>query len=142
MPPLHLSSNYTFEGLDRPRPYDYTRSGNPTRSLLADALADLEGGASAVVTSTGMSAIATVLQLVPPGGLVVAAADCYGGSWRLLDAWARAGRFRLRFWDPASPADLVAALAEGPDLVWIETPSNPLLRLTDIAGHVVENILA
>ena len=139
MPPLHLSSNYTFDGLDRPRPFDYTRSGNPTRSLLADALADLEGGASAVVTSTGMSAIATVLQLVPPGGLVVAAADCYGGSWRLLDAWARAGRFRLRFWDPASPADLVAALAEGPDLVWIETPSNPLLRLTDIAAVVARS---
>ena len=67
MPPVHLSSNYTFEGFDRKRAYDYTRSGNPTRDLLAEALADLEHGAGAVVTSSGMSAIAAVLQLLEPG---------------------------------------------------------------------------
>ena len=93
MPPLHLSSNYAFEGLGQPRQYDYTRSGNPTRDLLGAALSDLEGGFGAVVTSTGMSAIATVLQLLRPDDLLVAPADCYGGSWRLFDAWSRRGAF-------------------------------------------------
>ena len=65
--------------------------------------------------------------------MLIAPADCYGGSWRLFDAWARRRHFRLRLWDPEDPEDLTAALAEGPSMVWIETPSNPLLRLTDIA---------
>src|SRR5881275_3554647 len=84
VPPLHLSSTFAFEGFAKPRRFDYTRSGNPTRSQLAEALAELEGGASAVVTSTGMSAVTLVLQLVSPGELVVAAHDCYGGTQRLL----------------------------------------------------------
>ncbi len=71
VPPLHLSSNFTFAGFGQPRAYDYTRSGNPTRDLLATALAEAEGGAGAVVTSTGMSAIHLVLQLLRPGDLVV-----------------------------------------------------------------------
>jgi cystathionine gamma-synthase len=137
VPPLHLSTNYTFEGFGRKRPYDYSRSGNPTRDQLAAALADLEGGAGAVVTSSGMAAVALALELVPHGGLVVAAHDCYGGTWRLLDAWATKGRFRVVFADLADPVKLAAALAEKPALVWIETPSNPLLRVTDVR-HVAQ----
>src|SRR4051794_12810605 len=86
VPPIHLSSTFAFEGFGKPRKFDYTRSGNPTRSQLADALAELEGGASAVVTSTGMSAVTLALQLLQPGDLVVAAHDCYGGTQRLLRA--------------------------------------------------------
>lgn len=142
VPPLHLSTNYTFEGFGRKRPYDYSRSGNPTRDQLASALADLEGGAGAVVTSSGMAAVALALELVPSGGLVVAAHDCYGGTWRLLDAWAKKGRFRVVFADLTDPVKLAAALAEKPALVWIETPSNPLLRITDVrhvahAAHAI-----
>jgi cystathionine gamma-synthase len=137
VPALHLSTNYTFEGFNKKRRYDYSRSGNPTRDLLAEALADLEEGEGAVVTSSGMAAVAVVLELVPPGGLVLAAHDCYGGTWRLLDAWAKKGRFRLIFADLTDPARLAEALAEKPDLVWIETPSNPLLRITDIR-HVAQ----
>ncbi len=137
VPPLHLSTNYTFEGFGRKRPYDYSRSGNPTRDQLAAALADLEGGAAAVVTSSGMAAVALALELVPHGGLVVAAHDCYGGTWRLLDAWAKKGRFRVVFADLTDPVKLAAALAEKPALVWIETPSNPLLRITDVR-HVAQ----
>jgi cystathionine gamma-synthase len=137
VPALHLSTNYTFEGFNRKRRYDYSRSGNPTRDLLAGALADLEEGAGAVVTASGMAAVALALELVPADGLVVAAHDCYGGTWRLLDAWSKKGRFRVVFADLTDSASLSAAIAQTPDLVWIETPSNPLLRITDIR-HVAQ----
>ncbi|NCT68203.1 MAG: cystathionine gamma-synthase [Rhodanobacteraceae bacterium] len=137
VPPLHLSTNYTFDGFARKRPYDYSRSGNPTRDQLAHALAELEQGAGAVVTASGMAAVALALELVPRGGRVLAAHDCYGGTWRLLDAWARKGRFDVVFADLTDPARLGAALAQRPDLVWIETPSNPLLRITDVR-HVAQ----
>jgi cystathionine gamma-synthase len=79
-----------------------------------------------------MAAVALALELVPVGGVVVASHDCYGGTWRLLDAWARKGRSRVIFADLADAVELSAAFAQTPDLVWIETPSNPLLRITDI----------
>ena len=132
VPPLHLSTNYTFEGFGRKRQYDYSRSGNPTRDQLGAALADLEEGSGAVITSSGMAAVALVLELVPAGGLVLAAHDCYGGTWRLLDAWARKERFGVLFADLSDPLKAAEALAQKPDLVWIETPSNPLLRITDV----------
>ena len=132
VPPIHLSSTFAFEGFAKPRQYDYTRSGNPTRSQLADALAELEGGSKAVVTSTGMSAVALVLHLLEPGDVVVAAHDCYGGTQRLLRALAAKNHFRLIFADLTKPrAELDLAL-QAPRLLWIETPSNPLLRITDI----------
>jgi cystathionine gamma-synthase len=132
VPPLYLSTNYTFEGLGRKREYDYSRSGNPTRDQLAHALADLECGSDAVVTASGMAAVALALELVPAGGVVLAAHDCYGGTWRLLDAWSRKGRFRVVFADLTDPARLAEAFAHKTDLVWVETPSNPLLRITDV----------
>lgn len=132
-PPLVLSSNFSFAGFDQKRRYDYTRSGNPTRDQLADALAELEGGAGAVVTATGMAAITLVLEaLLQPGDRLVVTHDCYGGSWRLFDALARKGRFELALVDLADPRALAAALARPTTLVWIETPSNPLLRITDL----------
>ena len=133
VPPLVLSSNFSFSGFDEKRRYDYTRSGNPTRDLLAEALAALEGGAGGVVTSTGMSAIALVLNaFLKPGDVLVATHDAYGGSWRLFDALARKGHFELVLADLADPRALAAALAREPALVWIESPSNPLLRITDL----------
>jgi cystathionine gamma-synthase len=132
VPPLHLSTNYAFEGLGCRRRYDYSRSGNPTRDLLGEALASLEQGSAAVVTASGMAAVALVLQLVPEGGLVLASHDCYGGTWRLLDAWARKGRLRVEFADLGDPLVLAAAVQRRPALVWVETPSNPLLRISDI----------
>lgn len=132
-PPLVLSSNFSFAGIGRKRRYDYTRSGNPTRDLLGAALAELEGGAGGVVTATGMAAITLVLEaLLQPGDHLVVTHDCYGGSWRLFDALARKGRFELVLADLRDPAALAAALARPPRLVWIETPSNPLLRVTDL----------
>jgi cystathionine gamma-synthase len=130
--PIHLSSTFTFAGLHGKREYDYTRSGNPTRDVLGEAIARLEGGAAAVVTATGMAAIATVLQLLGPDDLLVAPHDCYGGTFRLIEALARKRQFRRTFADLTDPDALARALAEKPRILWIETPSNPLLRITDI----------
>ncbi len=138
MPPLVLSTNFSFAGFGEKRRYDYSRSGNPTRDTLAGALADLEGAAGAVVTATGMAAITLVAALLEPGDLLVAPHDCYGGTWRLFDAQANRGLYRVAFVDFHDPLALAAALAEKPRLVWIETPSNPLLRIVDIR-HIVES---
>ncbi len=132
-PPLVLSSNFSFEGFNRKRKYDYTRSGNPTRDLLGEALAELEGGVGGTVTATGMGAITLVLQaLLSPGERIVVPHDCYGGSWRLFNALANKGQFELVTTDLTDPRALAAALEPAPKLVWIETPSNPLLRITDL----------
>ena len=143
VPPLVLSSNFSFAGLGQSRRYDYTRSGNPTRDLLGEALASLEGGAGGIVTASGMAAVTVALHaLAEPGRPVVVPHDAYGGSWRLFDALARRGAFELLVVDFNDPRALAAALARAPSLVWIETPSNPLLRITDLrhaigAAHAV-----
>lgn len=134
MPPLYLSANYSFAGFDEKRAYDYTRSGNPTRSLLADAIAQLEEGAGAVITSSGMAAVDLVLSLLPANALVVATHDCYGGSWRLFEARARKGAIRIRYADLRDNDAVGAALQLEPALLWIETPSNPLMRISDIGA--------
>ena len=142
-PPLVLSSNFSFAGFGEKRQYDYTRSGNPTRDLLGEALAELEGGAGAVVTSTGMSAITLLLHaLLKPGQRLVVPHDAYGGSWRLFNALAAKGAFELTTIDFTDPRALAETLATQPAVVWIETPSNPLLRITDLrfvidAAHAV-----
>ncbi len=142
VPPIYLSTNFAFESHGRPRQYDYTRSGNPTRDQLAGALADLEGGAGAVVTCTGMAAITLVLATLPNGARIIAPHDCYGGTYRLLAALHAKGTLLVDFIDQSNPRELQSSLAAGAKLVWIETPSNPLLRVVDIraiseAAHAV-----
>jgi cystathionine gamma-synthase len=133
MPPLYLSSNYSFAGFEQKRKYDYSRSGNPTRDVLAETLAELEGGAGAVITATGMAAVDLPLALLEPGDLLIAPHDCYGGTCRLLNARAKKGQFELKLVDQGDPVALEEALALKPKLVLVETPSNPLLRLVDVA---------
>ena len=148
VPPLVLSSNFSFEGIGGKREYDYTRSGNPTRDLLGEALAALEGGAGGVITSSGMAAITLLLHaLLEPGDRLVVPHDAYGGSWRLFDALARKGHFELVTADLTDPRALAEALATRPKLVLVETPSNPLLRITDLrfvieAAHRVGALVA
>ncbi|HET9048596.1 MAG TPA: cystathionine gamma-synthase [Chiayiivirga sp.] len=132
VPPIVLSSNFSFDGYGGKRKYDYTRSGNPTRDLLGDALAELEGGAGGTVVATGMAALTLVLQLLQPGDRLVVPHDCYGGSWRLFNALAKQGHFILDTIDLTDNRALAEALSRAPKMVWIETPSNPLLRITDI----------
>ncbi|MGA1079884.1 MAG: cystathionine gamma-synthase [Steroidobacteraceae bacterium] len=138
VPPLYLTSTFTFEGPGQKRQYDYSRSGNPTRDVLAEALAQLEGGAGCVVTGTGMSAVHLATTLVRPGERIVAPHDCYGGTYRLLSALHRTGRAEVEFIDMADARQRASALAGGARLVWIETPSNPLLRITDLATVAAE----
>jgi cystathionine gamma-synthase len=134
MPPLYLSSNYSFAGFGQKRRYDYTRSGNPTRDVLAGALAELEGGAGGVVTASGMAAITLLTAPLRPEDLLIAPHDCYGGCYRLFKAQAERGQYQVEFIDFTDQAAVTAALARKPKVVWIETPSNPLLRITDIAA--------
>ncbi|HTX06569.1 MAG TPA: cystathionine gamma-synthase [Steroidobacteraceae bacterium] len=132
VPPIHLTSTFAFRGFGEKRRYDYTRSGNPTRDLLGEAIAELELGAGAVVTATGMAAVTLTGYLIPAGARIVAPHDCYGGTYRLFDAWARRGERDVEFVDFGDLAAVKTALAKPAALLWIETPSNPLLRITDI----------
>jgi cystathionine gamma-synthase len=133
VPPIHLTSTFAFGSYGEKREYDYSRSGNPTRDALGRALAELEGGFGAVVTASGMGAVSLVTQLFKPEQVAVVPHDCYGGTYRLFNALQLRGALRVRFVDFQDPAALDAALAAQPALVWIETPSNPLLRIVDIA---------
>lgn len=135
VPPIHLSSTYNFLDFNEPRAHDYSRRGNPTRDVVQRALAELEGGAGAVLTNTGMSAIHLVTTVfLKPGDLLIAPHDCYGGSYRLFDSLAKRGAYRVKFVDQGNRTALDAALAEKPKLVLVESPSNPLLRVVDIAA--------
>lgn len=134
VPPLYLSSTYVFEGYAQPGAYDYGRAGNPTRDLLASALAALEGGAGAVVASSGMAALDLLVGRLRPDDLVLAPHDCYGGTMRLLKARAGLGQMRVRFVDQGDGRAFDRALEERPALVLIETPSNPLMRVVDITA--------
>lgn len=133
VPPLHLSSNFAFAGFGEKREYDYTRSGNPTRDALADALNELEGGAGAVVTSSGMAALTLLTQLLEPGDTIVAPHDCYGGTFRLFEQQSKKGLFAVEFVDQSDDEALRRACALKPKIILAETPSNPLLRVVDIA---------
>ncbi len=130
--PIHLSSTYSLKGFNEKRQFDYSRTGNPTRATFAQAIADLEQGKVGIVTSTGMSAVHLVCQLLSVDDLVVIPHDCYGGSYRLFTHLAKKGQFKLIVVDQNNEAALQAALAQKPKLVLVETPSNPLLRLVDI----------
>jgi cystathionine gamma-synthase len=134
VPPIHLTSTYAFKSFGERGAYDYTRSGNPTRDALAEAIASLEGGAGAIVTASGLAAVTLVCQLLGPDDLLVAPHDCYGGTYRLFDALAKRGILRVEFVDQTNAQAFAAAVARKPKLVWVETPSNPLLRIVDIGA--------
>ena len=132
VPPLHLSTNYCFDDKLNPRQFDYSRSGNPTRSLLADTISKLECGYGSVITNTGMSAITLVIQLLSPEDVLVVPHDCYGGSLRLFKGLADKNAFKLKVIDQTDVSQIKQALSLKPKIIWIETPSNPLLRVVDI----------
>lgn len=134
VPPIHLTSTYAFTGFGEKRCYDYTRSGNPTRDALAEAIAELEGGVGGVVTASGMSAVSLVAHLLDANDLLIAPHDCYGGTYRIFAGLARRGALNVEFIDQTDRQTLDRALARKPRLVWVETPSNPLLRIVDIAA--------
>ena len=132
VPPLYLSTTYSFADFDTKRQYDYGRSGNPNRDILAEALTELEGGAKGIITATGMAAVHLTTQLLNSDDTLVIPHDCYGGSYRLFTSLEKRGLLKLEVVDFTKSDSLTRILAIKPKLIWIETPSNPILRLTDI----------
>ncbi|HHC6615423.1 TPA: O-succinylhomoserine (thiol)-lyase [Vibrio parahaemolyticus] len=135
VPPIYLSTNYGFPAFGEVPKYDYTRSGNPNRGLLESALSELESGKGAVVTNCGTSALNLLVSaFLGPDDLIVAPHDCYGGTYRLFNTRANKGDFKVQFVDQSDEQALEAALAKKPKLILLETPSNPLVRVVDIAA--------
>jgi cystathionine gamma-synthase len=131
-PPIHLSTTYAFAGFERAGAYDYSRTSNPTRAMLAETLAELEGGQGAVVVSSGMAAVDLAMSQLRSSDLLIAPHDCYGGTHRLLSARRDLKHFDVMFVDQGNPDELDKAFAASPTLVLVETPSNPLMRVVDI----------
>ncbi|BBF79868.1 cystathionine gamma-synthase [Asticcacaulis excentricus] len=131
MPPIYLSSNYSFAGFGQKRGYDYARSGNPTRDIIADVIAELEGGAGAVMTASGLAALDLLWQDLLNKRVIVPH-DCYGGTQRLLNARHRQGLIEVVYVDQGDDTAIEAALSQPASLLLLETPSNPLMRLIDL----------
>ncbi|MFY9717821.1 MAG: PLP-dependent transferase [Thermoplasmata archaeon] len=130
--PIYLSSTFRQEAPNRNRGYVYSRSGNPTRAVLEATLADLESGRVGLAFSSGLGAFATLLEMYPTGSRVVAGDDLYGGSWRLFEHHRRQFGLRVEYVDLGRPGAAAEALASPTDLVYAESPTNPLLKLVDL----------
>lgn len=134
VPPIYLSTNYGFPSFGEVPKYDYTRSGNPNRGLLEQALSELESGSGAVITNCGTAALNLwISAFLGPDDLIVAPHDCYGGTYRLFNTRAQKGDFKVQFVDQSNQTEFDAAIAKKPKLILLETPSNPLVRVVDIA---------
>jgi cystathionine gamma-synthase len=133
MPPLYLSTNFSFESLDAKPDYDYARRNHPGRETLAGILADLEGGVGAVMTTSGLAALDLLWQDLGPNAHVIAPYDCYGGTQRLLNARHAQGLIRVSYVDMSDETAFDRLMDEKPKLVLIETPSNPLMRVYDLS---------
>ncbi|MGZ5474196.1 MAG: trans-sulfuration enzyme family protein, partial [Thermoanaerobaculia bacterium] len=131
--PIHQTSTFrqTEPGLNKG--YCYARTGNPTRSALEENLAALENARYGLAFASGMAAIHAVLSLLSRGDHVVSTQDLYGGAWRIFTKVFRRFGIEFTFVDTTSPANVEAAIRPNTKLLWLETPSNPLLRVTDIA---------
>jgi cystathionine gamma-lyase len=135
MPPIYATTTYVQSSPGVHQGYDYARTRNPTRDALQAALADLEGGAAAFAFASGMAATATLLELIDAGSHVVAMHDLYGGTFRLLEnVRTRSAGLTVSFVDLSQPVALEAALRPETRLLWVETPTNPLLKLVDLGA--------
>jgi cystathionine gamma-synthase len=133
-PPIYQTSTYAFFDIHANGGFDYTRSGNPTRERLEQAIAALEGGSGATCTSSGMSAVLVALNLLEQGSHVLCTEDCYGGTFRTLEHARLAYGLETTYLNLADLDAVKASLRANTRMIWVETPSNPLLRLSDIAA--------
>jgi len=135
MPPIYATSTYVQSSPGVHKGYEYSRTANPTRDALQASLANLESGAAGFAFASGMAATATVLELLDSGSHIVAMHDLYGGSYRLLEnVRKRSAGHEVSFADLTDPATLEAAIQPNTRLVWVETPTNPLLKLVDLSA--------
>jgi cystathionine beta-lyase/cystathionine gamma-synthase len=132
MTPIYQTSTFAFKGVGQPGPFDYTRSGNPTRKALEDCLAELEGGTRGFAFSTGMAAEATVLQLFKTGDHLIVHDDLYGGTYRLLQTLGEQHGLKIQYVNLRDLNALRGAIQASTRLIWIETPTNPLMNLVDL----------
>ncbi len=133
MTPVYLTSTYKQDGIGKPRQgYEYSRTLNPTRKALQDCLAELESGKWGLAFASGMAATDTVLRLLSQGDHVVAGNDVYGGTFRLFDKILRRFGLDFTFADTTDPENLAEALTPSTRIIWLETPTNPLLAISDI----------
>ena len=135
MPPIYATSTYVQSSPGVHQGYDYSRSRNPTRDALQAAVANLEGGGAGFAFASGMAASATLLELLDAGSHIIAMHDLYGGSYRLLEnVRKRSAGHSVSFVDLTEPSALEAALRPETRLVWVETPTNPLLKVVDLSA--------
>jgi len=132
--PVYQTSTYRQDAIGKPRGYEYSRTGNPTREALEQALASLEGATYGLAFASGVAATTAVLQLLRPGDHVLAGDDIYGGTYRLLEKVYRPWGLQVDYIDVTNPVAFEGALRTNTRLIWVETPTNPLLRIADIAA--------
>jgi len=132
--PIYATSTYTQTAPGQHKGYEYSRSGNPTRTALETCLASLEGGQRALAFASGLAATTAVFSTLRPGDEVLASADLYGGTYRLLERVFKPWGLQARYTDDPSPAGFAAQMTPATKLLWIETPTNPLLQILDIAA--------
>ena len=134
MQPIYATSTFKQRSPGEHTGYEYARTQNPTRMAFERCIADLEGGAHGFAFSSGLGAMGTVLELLDAGSHLVAVDDMYGGSWRLFErVRRRTAGLRVSYVDPNHPERLEQAIAPDTRMIWVETPSNPLLKITDLA---------
>ena len=132
--PLHVASTFVQKTPGEWGPYDYTRSGNPTRDATETTIASLEGGSGALAFATGMAATHCVSMLLSAGDHIVAGTDIYGGTYRLLHKICNRAGIEVSLANSSTPETLAAAIRPETKLIWIESPGNPLMSITDIAA--------
>lgn len=134
MTPIYQTSTYKQDGVGKHRGYEYSRTGNPTRTALETCLAELEGGQFGLAYASGLAATDNVLRLCAPGDHILAGNDVYGGTFRLFDRVFRPYGLEFTYVDTADLEQVRANLRPNTRLIWLETPTNPLLRVSDIAA--------
>jgi cystathionine gamma-lyase len=134
MTPIYQTSTFAFRGVNEPGPFDYSRSGNPTRKALEECLAAMEGGTAGFAFATGMAAETTVVMLFQAGDTILVHNDLYCGTYRLFESVFQSKGIRARYIDLRDAEGLERALKEGAAAVWIESPTNPLMNLVDLAA--------
>jgi cystathionine gamma-lyase len=132
--PIYATSTYTQAAPGQHKGYEYSRTGNPTRAALESCLASLEGGERGLAFASGLAATAAVLSMLRPGDEVAAAADLYGGTYRILERVFQPWGLVCRYTDDPSPAGFGKIITAKTKLVWVETPTNPLLQIIDVAA--------
>ncbi|AIJ10413.1 MULTISPECIES: trans-sulfuration enzyme family protein [Edwardsiella] len=133
MPPIYATSTFAQRAPGEHRGFEYARSGNPTRHALEQAIAELEGGRQGYAFASGLAAIATVLELLDSGSHIIALDDVYGGTWRLLESVrSRSAGLQVSWVSPDDLAGIEAAIRPQTKMIWVETPTNPLLKLADL----------